>query len=48
MHSGRIPAVRIGEQRRTNPYLQQPDFESFWHLRQNWKQYCREHSIDWG
>jgi len=45
---GAKPSSTIGEQRRTNPYLQQPDFESFWHLRQNWKQYCREHGIAWG
>lgn len=38
----------IGEQRRTNPYLLQKDFDAFWHLRRNWKQYCREHGIDWG
>ena len=45
---GAKPFSTIGEQRRTNPYLQQPDFDSFWHLRRNWKQHCREQGIDWG
>lgn len=38
----------LGEQRLTNPYLLQSDFESFWRLRQNWKAYCRERHIAWG
>jgi len=45
---GEKPRSTIGEQRRTNPYLLQPDFDSFWHLRQNWKQYIKEHNIPWG
>ncbi|MDH3583358.1 MAG: hydroxyacylglutathione hydrolase family protein [Phycisphaerae bacterium] len=45
---GAKPVSTIGEQKATNPYLLQPDFESFWHLRQNWKVHCREHGIDWG
>lgn len=45
---GAAPSSTIGEQRRTNPFLLQPDFESFWHLRQNWKAYCAERGIDWG
>jgi len=45
---GEKPSSTIGEQRATNPYLLQPSFEKFWHLRQNWKSYCAEHGIDWG
>lgn len=45
---GAKPCSTIGEQRRTNPYLLQPDFDRFWHLRRNWKQYCAEHGIQWG
>lgn len=45
---GARPSSTIGAERRTNPYLQQPDFPSFWRLRQNWKQYVREHNIGWG
>lgn len=45
---GAKPSSTIAEQRETNPYLQQPSFEAFWHLRQNWKAYCKEHGIDWG
>lgn len=42
------PLSTIGEQRRTNPYFQQKDFEDFWRLRQNWKQYVNEHGLKWG
>ncbi len=42
------PFSTIGEQRTSNPFLVQPDFESFWHLRQNWKQYVKAHDIPWG
>ena len=45
---GAKPSSTIGEQRRTNPYFQQKDFESFWRLRQNWKQYVKEHGLKWG
>lgn len=45
---GASPSSTIGEQRRTNPYLLQPDFESFRHLRVNWKEYCRLRGIAWG
>ncbi len=45
---GAKPVSTIGEQRRDNPYLQQPDFDSFWHLRQNWKQYVKDHGLQWG
>lgn len=45
---GETPFSTIGEQRRSNPYLQQPDFESFWHLRQNWKTYVKQHGLKWG
>ena len=45
---GAKPSSTIGEQRRTNPYFQQPDFASFWRLRQNWKQHVRERGLKWG
>jgi hydroxyacylglutathione hydrolase len=45
---GARPSSTLGEQRRTNPYFQQKDFESFWRLRQNWKQYVAEHGLKWG
>ena len=45
---GAKPSSTIGEQRRTNPYFQQKDFQAFWHLRQNWKQYVKDHGLKWG
>jgi hydroxyacylglutathione hydrolase len=45
---GAKPSSTLGEQRRTNPYFQQKDFAAFWHLRQNWKQYVKEHGLKWG
>jgi glyoxylase-like metal-dependent hydrolase (beta-lactamase superfamily II) len=45
---GATPTSTLGEQRRSNPYLLQPDFDSFWWLRQNWKTYCQQHGIRWG
>lgn len=45
---GAKPSSTLGEQRRTNPYLLQKNFESFWRLRQNWKTYVKEKGIKWG
>lgn len=35
----------IGRERRTNPFLLQPNFEAFVHLKQNWLIYKKEHGI---
>ena len=35
----------IGRERRTNPFLLQPNFEAFVHLKQNWLSYKKEHGI---
>ena len=35
----------IGKERQTNPFLLQPDFEAFVHLKKNWEAYKREHGI---
>lgn len=45
---GTKPVSTISEQRETNPYMQQPDFDSFWNLRRNWKTYVKEHGVKWG
>jgi glyoxylase-like metal-dependent hydrolase (beta-lactamase superfamily II) len=42
---GTKPSSTIGEERRTNPFLQQPSFEAFWHLKQNWAAYKKAHGI---
>lgn len=42
---GARPSSTIGEERRTNPFLTQPDFESFLHLKKNWLAYKEEHGI---
>jgi glyoxylase-like metal-dependent hydrolase (beta-lactamase superfamily II) len=39
------PSSTIGEERRTNPFLLQPDFESFVALKKNWLQYKKDHGI---
>ncbi len=40
------PQSTIGDERRNNPFLQQPGFEEFLHLKQNWATYKQEHGID--
>ncbi|MBI1371428.1 MAG: MBL fold metallo-hydrolase [Phycisphaera sp.] len=35
----------IGAERAGNPFLTQPDFDAFWHLKKNWNDYKREHGI---
>ncbi|MBN1824848.1 MAG: MBL fold metallo-hydrolase [Candidatus Eisenbacteria bacterium] len=39
------PSSTIGEERRSNPFLLQTDFESFLHLKKNWAEYKRDHGI---
>ena len=38
-------AGTIGDEKRTNPFITQPDFEAFVHLKENWADYKREHGI---
>lgn len=40
------PTSTIGEEKRENPFLLRPDFESFLELKKNWLEYKREHGID--
>ena len=35
----------IAQERETNPFLAQPDFEAFVNLKRNWKAYKKEHGI---
>ncbi|HDS29268.1 MAG TPA: MBL fold metallo-hydrolase [Candidatus Acetothermia bacterium] len=35
----------LGHERETNPFLQQPDFAAFLHLKANWAAYKKEHGI---
>ena len=42
---GTSPESTIGQERRTNPFLMQPDFEAFVHLKRNWLAYKAEHGI---
>jgi hydroxyacylglutathione hydrolase len=42
---GVAPESTIARERETNPFLLQPDFESFVHLKENWADYKREHGI---
>ena len=39
------PSSTIGEERKTNPFLLRPDFESFVDLKKNWSAYKKEHGI---
>jgi glyoxylase-like metal-dependent hydrolase (beta-lactamase superfamily II) len=39
------PSSTIGDERRTNPFLLQPDLASFLALKKNWLQYKKEHGI---
>jgi len=39
------PSSTIGEEKRTNPFLLQPDFEAFLALKTNWTEYKRKHGI---
>lgn len=42
---GVAPSSTIGRERATNPFLLQPDFAAFLHLKANWAAYKREHGI---
>lgn len=42
---GVAPESTIGHERKTNPFLLCPDFESFVDLKRNWDAYKREHGI---
>jgi hydroxyacylglutathione hydrolase len=42
---GVAPESTIGHERQTNPFLIQPDFESFVDLKRNWDAYKKEHGI---
>lgn len=42
---GTAPESTIGNEKKTNPFLLQPDFDSFVHLKMNWAQYKKEHGI---
>jgi len=39
------PSSTIGDERRTNPFLLQPDVDAFLHLKANWAAYKKEHGI---
>lgn len=42
---GLAPESTIGKERKKNPFLLQPDFKAFVHLKRNWEAYKREHGI---
>lgn len=42
---GTAPHSTIGEEKKTNPFLTQPDLESFIDLKKNWAAYKRKHGI---
>jgi hydroxyacylglutathione hydrolase len=42
---GLTPTSTIGAERQANPFLLQPTFEDFWHLKRHWAQYKKEHGI---
>jgi hydroxyacylglutathione hydrolase len=42
---GAAPSSTIGEERRTNPFIQQKSFEDFVHLKAHWIQYKRKHGL---
>ncbi|MCP3685292.1 MAG: MBL fold metallo-hydrolase [bacterium] len=43
---GAFPESTILQEYMHNPFLIQPDFESFYYLKQNWAAYKREHGIE--
>ena len=43
---GAHPVSTIGEEKRSNPFLLQPDFDSFLHLKKTWLEYKRQHGIN--
>jgi len=42
---GIAPSSTVGHEKETNPFIMQPDFESFVHLKKNWAAYKSEHGI---
>jgi hydroxyacylglutathione hydrolase len=42
---GVAPESTIAHEQETNPFLVQPDFESFLHLKRTWAAYKKEHGI---
>lgn len=42
---GVAPQSTVLDERRTNPFLLQPDFDAFVQLKQNWAAYKKEHGI---
>ena len=42
---GVAPESTIGDERKTNPFLLRPDFDSFLELKKNWLEYKRIHGI---
>ena len=42
---GNAPSSTIAHERETNPFLLQPDFDAFVHLKENWAAYKKEHGI---
>ena len=42
---GIMPESTIANERMTNPFLLQPNFKSFVHLKRNWTAYKKEHGI---
>lgn len=42
---GTAPTSTIGEERRSNPFLLQPDFDAFFDLKRNWAAYKQAHGI---
>ena len=42
---GTAPESTIQKEKETNPFLLQPDFESFVYLKMNWAEYKKEHGI---
>lgn len=42
---GIAPESTIGNEKKTNPFILQPDFKSFLDLKKNWLSYKREHGI---
>ncbi|HUV35760.1 MAG TPA: hydroxyacylglutathione hydrolase family protein [Patescibacteria group bacterium] len=42
---GLSPESTIGAERMRNPFILQPDFDAFVHLKRNWEAYKKEHGI---
>ena len=42
---GVAPTSTIGHEKKTNPFLLQPDFDAFIHLKAHWLDYKRQHGI---